>query len=312
MSIQNEYKHRTLRSPARYAAIAILSASAMSGVGHAQCGSFAAGKGEKSSICSGLLSERAVANAAVAELFDARNAGEVRSGEDQVNLVKKYLPLVDYDENDLPADPVDRAALGDLLFLNFMPAETEILFAGLMDRDDLLGRLAWQRVMQVRRQAFERTDEVKEMLKEYRKKYSYIKEDVYGSFQQVIAFAQADFQAGDSDKAMDRIMSETELAPADAPYRIFVAFKLLGEPIAESGREEEYKALLASKLKEFKALKKNWESTEVLADEELATRAQAPEWYWTFQRVGRAESISAARQRQLDELISDLTAYLGA
>lgn len=276
------------------------------------CAQPAAAPGKEATTCAGIMTPTDVANAAVADLLAAHAGGRIKTGQDQPRLLNKYLRLVTYNRSALPRNPVDRAALGDLFFLNFRPVEADELFSGLLDRTDLIGRLAWQRAMQIRRQAFDRAVEVQKMIIAYRKKFPYVEDDVFGVSQQIAGFAGTFFADGRSDKAIDLILEEIRMTPATGPYRTFTLYKLFKDQIKRSNRENEIKSLLSSKLVELKRLRDVWASSEISAGAELRHRASAPQWYWLFQRVDPAESIRAARRRQLNELISDLHEYVSA
>ncbi|QLC25197.1 hypothetical protein HFP57_09300 [Parasphingopyxis algicola] len=260
--------------------------------------------------CAGVLSLVDAADAAVAELFEARAAGIIRSGSDQVELVGKYRALIDFNPDPPPSDPFEHAALGELNFLTFRPREADLLFAALLDRDDLIGRLAWQRAMQIRRQAFERPDEVRTMMRDYQARFAPNEADMFGVTQQVVGFAGGHFASGETDEAIDLIVDHITATPATAPFRAFSIYRFFPEEIAASGRESEVKSVLASKLVTLRSLRRDWDIQSRNADEELALRASAPEWYWTQQRVAPGQTLRAARVEQLDQLIEQLSDYV--
>lgn len=265
---------------------------------------------ENGAVCAGILAPVEVTNAAVADLMQAREDGRLTDSSGQPALLGKYLRLVGVDINAPPADPLDRAALGDLLFLNFHAYDAHVMWSGLLERTDLIGRLAWQRVMQMRRVAFDRPEEVREMVAQYRERFAPIEDDIFGAFQQVAGLASADFAAGEADRAVALILEEIQATPATAPFRSFSIPMLLAERIQESGREQEVKSLLREKLAGLERLASEWAGQEPSAEEELARRTQAPAWYWLFQRIKPDETLRAARARQLEELIAALEAYL--
>lgn len=256
----------------------------------------------KEGDCAGILSPVAVMNAAARELRAARVSG----GTAQQQIMNKYLALVRPDTNAMPPEPAERLALGDLLFLNYRAVEADAHFDGLLARDDLIGRHAWQRAMQIRRQAFERTDEVRRMLREYKGKFPPTELDIFGRFQQVFNFAASDFKAGKEKVAIALILDEISWLPANAPHQSFRIPVLLSKQVEASGRREEIARVLRKKLNGLRRLKSGWKKQPATAEADLNAKASAPQWYWTFQRVETHQSLRAARMAQLDKLIAEL------
>lgn len=253
----------------------------------------------KEGACAGVMPATDVVSAMAREVYDLYRSGSLSSPQEQTNYTNKYLALLAPDINNIPDNAIERAALGEALFLNFRAVEARRHFSGLMERDDLIGRLAWQRMMQMAFTPEDGGEKMNAMLVKYREKFSQTPFDIAGSAQQVRNLASMYMNAGKTEQALDLIMKELASLPTDAPYNGYRLAEAFYPAFEQEGRTEELKTLLSNKLKRLQAARRRMEKHEPIASKDPVLTDAAPRWYWVWQGVEEGETFHAARIRQM-------------
>ncbi|HZV83657.1 MAG TPA: hypothetical protein VFF48_01610 [Brevundimonas sp.] len=170
----------------------------------------------------------------------ARVLADMAAGRPQPEAVDAALPGM----RPGPYDEGEELAFAELLFLDFKPAQALPIFSKHLKRTDLVGRLAWQRVMQMKFRAFDQPAEVAEMLPTFRARFAYDPADRGYDASQIINFAQARAAAGDAGAAASMITEAVRAAPFDGPYTIHLVPVRLGQIYAAAGRAAEARQLV--------------------------------------------------------------------
>ncbi|WP_262693647.1 hypothetical protein [Kordiimonas aquimaris] len=254
----------------------------------------------------GVISPNDVLALAMTELMEKQSLYT----RNQRAIMQKYMPFVAPDINTMPENPVDQFALGNLLFLSLMAVDSEAHLEDLMEREDVIGRISWQRVMQIRRRAYDRPEETREMLDEYIAKYAPSSIEINGRSKQLAVYISNYFENGDADQAVNLLLEELKRMPTNAPYPSFLLPVTVTEQIQKSGRSNEIYSLIEQKLADLKSLENEWTAKTPSFEEDLAIRKQAPTWYWISEGVSSEKSVHEVRLQQLRSMIHDLDAWL--
>ena len=140
---------------------------------------------------------------------------------------------------------IERFLKGEVHFLHLQPEEARDEFWAFRDRDDDLGRVAWQRLMVIRINGFRMIDDVLEKdIHEYNRRFGVREDDRYGISFPIQRVAQLLADRGEVDRALDLIVDHVRRHGGfDAPYS---AYALPGQFIAlaaDHGREAEFREL---------------------------------------------------------------------
>ncbi len=142
-------------------------------------------------------------------------------------------------------DEKERFLKAEAHFMNFEPEPARDGFMAFRDHDNNFGRVAWQRLMIIRINAFNMVDQIIDNdIPMYRKRFGIQAYDREGITYPLTQTARQLAQRGEPDRALDLIADEVKRHAAfDAPYS---AYRLPGNfmTMAEkNGRADEFKAL---------------------------------------------------------------------
>lgn len=129
-------------------------------------------------------------------------------------------------------------ALGEVYFINLKPDEALAEFEPFMDGDDLRARIAWQRVMQIRFRAYNETDRVEQMIKQYRDKFEPSGMDVWDIERQIENIATMYQKAGNYQRVVDLITEELGRYSGNAPYMVYTLPGQFMKSFEETGNVE--------------------------------------------------------------------------
>ena len=138
--------------------------------------------------------------------------------------------------------PTEKFLRGEAHFLNFEPEPARDIFWDFRERDDALGRVALQRLMIIRINAFEKADEIVEKdIPRYRERFPVSPVDRYGISYAVAQTARHYIANGKADLGLDLIVEEVnQHSKFDSAY---IAYTLPGQFIESAmaaGRGEEF------------------------------------------------------------------------
>ncbi len=137
---------------------------------------------------------------------------------------------------------IERFMKGEVHFLHFQPQASRDEFLAFRDRDDDLGRVANQRLMTIRINAFQMVDElVNDDIPIYRRRFGPRIDDRFGITFPITNTANQLAARGDVDDALDLIVAEVRAHDQfDGPY---TAYGLAGQFMhmaVDAGRGEEF------------------------------------------------------------------------
>lgn len=224
----------------------------------------------------------------------------------QRNAVYKYQALIKPDINALPVDPIERLSIGEILFRNFRAVESEAFFEGLADRDDLIGRLAMQRMLQLQFRAFGRYQRTLDMIEAYKERFPWSPYDVNGYGGQIANFALKYRDDGEPARGAALLIEEFEAAPASAPYQVFFLLVRHQDLIRNAEMWDDAAAAIRRKLAPLRELERRWAQAAPPASEDPLLRGVAPRWYWYSDGIRDGETFHEGRLRQLRSLIGQL------
>ena len=138
---------------------------------------------------------------------------------------------------------MERFMKGEVHFLHLQPEESRDEFWAFRDRDDDLGRVAFQRLMIIRINGFGMVDELLESdIPEYRKRFGIRADDRYGISFPIQRTAQLLVERGEAGRALDLVVEHVRRHDQfDAPYS---AYSLPGQ-FFELAREHDRAAEFA-------------------------------------------------------------------
>ena len=140
---------------------------------------------------------------------------------------------------------IERFMKGEVHFLNFEPEESRDEYWRFRDRDDDLGRVANQRLMIIRINAFQMIDElVNDDIPRFREKFGARADDRYGITFAVSRAAQQLADKGDVDAALDLIVEEVRAHDKfDGPYTAYGLVGQFMQMAVDADRADEFVAL---------------------------------------------------------------------
>jgi len=144
---------------------------------------------------------------------------------------------------DLPE--LERFMKGEVHFLHLQPEESRDEFWEFRNRDDDIGRVAWQRLMVIRINAFQMIDELLERdIPRYHERFGIRSDDRYGISFPVQRTAELLTERGDAGLALDLIVKHVrQHGKFDAPYSAYALPGQFFSLAAENGRSEEFEKL---------------------------------------------------------------------
>jgi hypothetical protein len=134
---------------------------------------------------------------------------------------------------------------GEVHFLHLQPEEARDEFWEFRNREDDLGRVAWQRLMVVRINAFQMVDTlVDQDIPRYEKQFGIRADDRHGVSFPMQRTAQLLADRGDADRALDLIAGYVRKHDQfDAPYTAYALPGQFFSLAAENGRADEFREL---------------------------------------------------------------------
>ncbi len=140
---------------------------------------------------------------------------------------------------------IERYMKGEAHFLNLEPEESRDEFWNFRNRDDDLGRVANQRLMVIRINAFQMVDELLEKdIPNYRERFGSRANDRYGITFPVSRTALLLIDRGDVDVALDLVVEEVRRHDKfDAPYTAYTLVGQFFSTAREHGRGAEFAEL---------------------------------------------------------------------
>lgn len=204
-------------------------------------------------------------------------------------------------------DEDERFLLGEAYFVNFMPNEAYELFEPFMDGDGLKARVAWERVMQMEFAAYDRVQNVEEMLPRYKKRFPPAPGDLHGAAYQVQNLANLYRERGDHAAAVEILVEEVRSLPEDAPYRSWLAVPRFMESFEAAGKNEVAVELMERGRKAMLALRG---SPAPPVDSDLPEGYYRIEDFFLFEGYHPERSAQWRFDRAVDSVLSGLEAAL--
>ena len=132
----------------------------------------------------------------------------------------------------------EEVALSVAYFLAFFPKEADVLAAKHLEQDDMAGRVSWQMHGRMLFRAFQRNEEGRALISQFRKKFKVTPDDLIHS--SWLAYDSADVyrEQRDYDKAVTEILDDFKTVPIDKPYRTFDALGGLYEAFEKAGKKQ--------------------------------------------------------------------------
>jgi hypothetical protein len=170
------------------------------------------------------------------------HALEAQPGVDRRSVTTPLIARMRTD--DLPE--IERFMKGEVHFLHLQPEESRDEYWEFRNRDDDLGRVAWQRLMVIRINAFQMLDVLLDRdIPRYEERFGVRADDRHGISFPVQRTVQLLAERGDADRALDLVVHHVRLHDHfDAPYSAYALptqFLTLAE---ENGRGEEFEKLV--------------------------------------------------------------------
>lgn len=140
---------------------------------------------------------------------------------------------------------IERFMKGEVHFLHLQPEEARDEFWKFRNRDDELGRIAWQRLMVIRINAFAMVDTLlDEDIPQYMQRFGIRADDRHGISFPLQRTAQLLADRGESDQALDLVADYVRKHDKfDAPYTAYALPGQFFSLAAKNGRADEYREL---------------------------------------------------------------------
>ena len=152
----------------------------------------------------------------------------------QLESTTKFFPLARRDMT----EPQEVFALAEGYFLTFVPDSAYPLFEQFKDDGGELGRLAWQRMLQMQFRAYDSYEHTETMLAEFYRRYPPARHDgAYGATA-VGNIAGRYASLGQHERAVDFIVGEVERLPTNAGYSGFLLPGRFYASFAATGRTQ--------------------------------------------------------------------------
>lgn len=237
--------------------------------------------------------------------------GEPWTSQRQQAFIEPYTELIGPEASDTELlDPAESLSLAEFYFLTFRGDLARPRLLGLLDRDDLVGAHAADRLLAM---AFATSAEDRwEQLESFDRRFDPSMLQIHGR-RNAMSFmlSRASRAEGDAARpAVRRLLDAVEALPTDAPYSLLQFPAQWANLVQQAGLEEEARSLVAEKLRGLRALEVEWAEGGVWDDDPILTGG-LPAWYWQAQGVQSGETFQDARQRQLRDLTEALEGWLG-
>jgi hypothetical protein len=169
------------------------------------------------------------------------HAVEAQPGVDRNSITTPLIARMQTD--DLPN--LERFMKGEVHFLHLQPEESRDEYWEFRNRDDDLGRVAWQRLMVIRINAFQMVDELLDRdIPRYEKRFAVRADDRHGISFPVQRTAEVLAERDDAGRALDLIAHHVRLHDRfDAPYSAYALSSQFHSLAEENGRGEEFEEL---------------------------------------------------------------------
>ncbi len=152
--------------------------------------------------------------------------------------------------------------LGETYFWNLMPNEAKEAFSKIMDQNTNASRAAWQRMMIVNVNGFQKFEETEKMIEDYRKKFKPIPEDISGAYFGISSLAYFYSQQEKHEKVVQLIMDEIDYLDFSGPYSGFIGPSHYMKSFEALGKKKEAIQMLKDAVKGLSAtLSKRKENT---------------------------------------------------
>ncbi len=169
------------------------------------------------------------------------HAVEAQPGVDRNSITTPLIARMQTD--DLPN--LERFMKGEVHFLHLQPEESRDEYWEFRNRDDDLGRVAWQRLMVIRINAFKMVDELLVRdIPRYEERFGVRADDRHGISFPVQRTAELLAERDDAGRALDLIAHHVRLhVRFDAPYSAYALSSQFHSLAEENGRGEEFEEL---------------------------------------------------------------------
>lgn len=140
---------------------------------------------------------------------------------------------------------IERFMKGEVHFLHLEPEDSRDEFWEFRDRDDDLGRVAWQRLMVIRINGFQMVDDLMERdIPRYNERFGVRADDRYGISFPIQRTAQLLADRGEAERALDLVVAHVRQHDRfDAPYSAYALPGQFFALAAENDRAEEFSEL---------------------------------------------------------------------
>jgi hypothetical protein len=169
------------------------------------------------------------------------HALEAQPGVDRRSVTTPLVARMQTD--DLPE--IERFMKGEVHFLHLQPEESRDEYWEFRNRDDDLGRVAWQRLMVIRINAFQMVDVLLDRdIPRYEERFGVRADDRHGISFPVQRTVQLLAERGDAGRALDLLVHHVRLHDRfDAPYSAYALPGQFFSLAEENGRKKEFEEL---------------------------------------------------------------------
>ena len=140
---------------------------------------------------------------------------------------------------------IERFMKGEVYFLHLQPEESRDAYWEFRDRNDDLGRVAWQRLMVIRINAFGMVDDLLDIdIPQYEEKFGIRSDDRFGMSFPLQRTADALIERGEIERALDLIVDHVQKHDEfDAPYAAYALPGQFFEVASQNGRADQFAKL---------------------------------------------------------------------
>lgn len=169
------------------------------------------------------------------------HALEAQPGVDRKSVTTPLIARMQTD--DLPE--MERFMKGEAHFLHLQPEESRDEYWEFRNRDDDIGRVAWQRLMIIRINAFQMADELLDRdIPRYEERFGVRADDRHGISFPVQRTAELIAARGDANRALDLVAHHVRLHDRfDGPYTAYALPNQFLSLAGENARAEEFEEL---------------------------------------------------------------------
>ena len=240
----------------------------------------------------------------------ANHAMQTQPGADRRSITTPLVVRMRTDD----LSEIEGFMKGEVHFLHLQPEEARDEFWKFRNRDDDLGRVAWQRLMVIRINAFAMTDTVlDEDIPQYENRFGIRADDRHGISFPVQRTAQSLVDRGEPDRALDLIASHVRQHDKfDSPYSAYALPGQFFALAAKNGRADEYRdlnnwvqnglnAAIAERLKNPVALEKKATDIPGAVFSSSFADAGLDHYDWTAQFMKLRDRIAAGSATARDQ-----------